>query len=99
MARFIEPVTLSGDHAVLEPLGRDHVDALEELAHRIQSRRMSDGKAAGALGRDQWNEMLTYIQMQIDMRRGPSSDECGREMQRIRILRNGGGEEKRILLI
>jgi RimJ/RimL family protein N-acetyltransferase len=30
MARFIEPVTLRGEHATLEPLAREHVPALAE---------------------------------------------------------------------
>jgi RimJ/RimL family protein N-acetyltransferase len=30
MARFVEPVTLAGDHAVLEPMTREHVPALRE---------------------------------------------------------------------
>lgn len=29
-ARFVEPVVLSGDHVVLEPMGREHVAALAE---------------------------------------------------------------------
>jgi len=32
MARFIEPVTLAGNHATLLPLGREHVDALAAAA-------------------------------------------------------------------
>jgi N-acetyltransferase len=30
--RFIEPVTLSGDHALIEPLAREHEQALERAA-------------------------------------------------------------------
>jgi RimJ/RimL family protein N-acetyltransferase len=32
MTRFIEPVTLSGEHAVLEPMTREHAPALAEAA-------------------------------------------------------------------
>lgn len=32
MARFVEPVTLSGEHAVLEPMAREHAPALAEAA-------------------------------------------------------------------
>lgn len=74
-----------------------YVDALEELAIRIKSRRWSDGKSGGGLAADQWSEMLGYIELQIQMRRGPAPEECAREMQRVRIARNGGSE-KRILL-
>jgi RimJ/RimL family protein N-acetyltransferase len=32
MSRFVEPVTLSGEHAVLEPMARGHAAALAEAA-------------------------------------------------------------------
>lgn len=77
-----------------------YCDCLEEMAARIQARAVtSDGQGAGQLQRNQWNEMLQYIEIQISMRGGPGPAECGRELQRVRLARNGGGEEKRILLI
>lgn len=75
-----------------------YVDALEELAYRIKvSARASDGKGAGVLHQNQWNEMLTYIEHLILLRRGPAPEECAREMSRIRAARNGG-EGRRILV-
>lgn len=79
-----------------------YVDALEELAFRIKSgagQQISDGKGAGQLHALQWNEMLVYINQMIEMRRGPTPEECGREMSRIMSLRRGGdGVERRILV-
>ncbi len=79
-----------------------YVDALEELAVRIKSaagQQISDGRGPGELHRNQWNEMLTYIQVQIAMRGGPTAEECARELQRVMIARAGSGDGKRILVL
>lgn len=76
-----------------------YVDALEELAARIQSQRFTDGQIGGTLAQNQWSEMLAYIDLQIEQRRGPTPEECARELSRIRSLRRGGdGNERRILV-
>lgn len=78
-----------------------YVDALEELAVRIKSgagQQISDGQGPGVLHQNQWNEMLRYIEIQIQMRGGPTPEECALNLQRIRIARNGGGDQKRILI-
>lgn len=75
-----------------------YVDALEEIALRIKLVRPSDGQGAGPLQATQWNEMLTYIEIQIAQRGGPTREECAMNLQRVRIARQGGSE-KRILLV
>ena len=75
-----------------------YVDALEELAARMQSEAMaSDGQGYGALHANQWKEMLAYIELQIAMRGGPTPAECSLNLSRIRADRNGGSG-KRILV-
>jgi hypothetical protein len=75
-----------------------YVDALEELAALLQSGiRAADGQGYGALHANQWKEMLAYIELQIQMRGGPTSAECALNLSRIRADRNGGSG-KRILV-
>lgn len=73
---------------VVSAMKRDwplYADILEDLAKKIK------GTDIGPLGGLRWKEALDYIQQQIDQRRGPSSDECGRGLQDVRAKRGQGG--------
>lgn len=61
-----------------------YADILEDLAMKIK------GTDVGPLGGLRWKECLDYIQQQLDQRRGPSADECGRGLQDVRVKRGVG---------
>ena len=61
-----------------------YVDTLEEFARRVK------GKFHGDVGAKNWEDQITYIQHLIDLRRGPTADECGRGMQMVRRARGEG---------
>ena len=61
-----------------------YLDTLEEFARRIKER------FHGAVGAQNWQDQLSYVQHLIDLRRGPSADECGQGMQRVRQARGQG---------
>jgi hypothetical protein len=61
-----------------------YVDTLEEFARRIKN------KFHGDLGTQNWQDQLTYVQHLIDLRRGPSADECGQGIQQVRRARGEG---------
>jgi N-acetyltransferase len=62
VARFVEPVTLSGNHATLEPLGREHVDALAAASRDGELWRLwYTGVAAP-------EKMAGYVDVALDMR-------------------------------
>lgn len=75
-----------------------YCDALEEMAHRIQREAAaSDGQGFGTLHRNQWQEMLKYIEIQIAQRGGPTPQMCAHYLQNERIKR-GDGRDRKILL-
>ena len=60
--RFVEPVTLSGDHASIEPLGREHEDALARAAADGELWRLWYTSIAPP------EKMAEYIATALDMR-------------------------------
>ncbi len=68
-----------------------YVDCLTELASKVK------GKFHDAFATLRWNEHLSYITHLIQLRRGPSPQECARGMQQVRQAR-GEGQGRIILL-
>jgi len=62
MSRFIEPVTLSGRHATLEPLGLEHVDALAAASRDGELWRLWYTGVATP------EKMADYVATALDMR-------------------------------
>jgi len=60
--RFVEPVTLAGEHASLEPLGREHEDALQRAAADGELWRLWYTTVAPP------EKMAEYIATALDMR-------------------------------
>ena len=60
--RFVEPVTLTGEHASLEPLGREHEDALSRAAADGELWRLWYTTVAPP------EKMAEYIATALDMR-------------------------------
>ena len=60
--RFVEPVTLAGEHASLEPLGREHEDALQRAAADGELWRLWYTSIAPP------EKMAEYIAIALDMR-------------------------------
>ena len=60
--RFVEPITLAGEHASLEPLGREHEDALQRAAADGELWRLWYTTVAAP------EKMAEYISTALDMR-------------------------------
>jgi len=60
--RFVEPITLAGDHASLEPLGREHEEALQRAAADGELWRLWYTTIAPP------EKMSEYISTALDMR-------------------------------
>ena len=60
--RFVEPVTLTGEHASIEPLGREHEDALQRAAADGELWRLWYTTVAPP------EKMAEYIATALDMR-------------------------------
>lgn len=58
-----------------------YVDCLEEFARRIKNKYHS------ALASQHWEDQLNYVQHLIQLRRGPTPEECGRGLQQVRRAR------------
>lgn len=68
-----------------------YTDALDELAGKIK------GKWDGATAKTAWEEHLTYVDQQVAMRGGPTPQERGPAMARVREAR-GEGKGRVIML-
>ena len=60
--RFVEPITLAGEHASLEPLGREHEDGLQRAAADGELWRLWYTTVAPP------EKMAEYIATALDMR-------------------------------
>lgn len=69
-----------------------YTDLLEELASRVKSKWRTEGQAKLC-----WEEHLKYIENLISLRGGPTPNECGAALTRVRQAR-GEGSGRVILL-